>query len=228
MAASSPDSSPRLPLLLGFGGLLCIMAISGAGALRSLTAFRQEDTQIREQFLLRNRLLNDIRAGVYLSGTHVRDYLLEPDSGRAASYGQSLSSVRERMESDLAVYANQLEPSGSTQYSTLRSQLTNYWKAIDPVLSWSAARRHDAGYAYLRDEVFPRRAAMLDIAGEIGLLNEAQLQSGSTSAEVRLGGFQSRLGVTILAALGLGLGMAWLSVRRILTAQTQGSQRIKK
>ena len=87
MTVPPPDRSPRLPLLLGFGGLLCVMALSGWDALRLLNGFRKQDTQIRVQFLLRNRLLNDIRAGVYLSGTYVRDYLLEPDPERAASFG---------------------------------------------------------------------------------------------------------------------------------------------
>src|SRR5512135_464555 len=97
----------RLVLFVGFGGLLAIIALSGFDALRVLNQFRKEDDQIRRQFLFRNRVLNNIRAEVYLSGTYVRDYLLEPDPERAAGSGSSLENVRREMEADLASYGSQ-------------------------------------------------------------------------------------------------------------------------
>src|SRR5512135_3490042 len=100
-------SKSRLALLIGFGGLLAIIALSGFDALRVLNQFRKDDDQIRRQFLFRNRVLNNIRAEVYLSGTYVRDYLLEPDPERASGSGVSLENVRREMEADLASYGSQ-------------------------------------------------------------------------------------------------------------------------
>ena len=88
--------SSRLALLIGFGGLLLIMALAGIDALRVFQRFRQGDEQIRSRYLSQNHVLNDIRSDVYLSGTYVRDYLLEPDSARAAVYRASLEDVRDR------------------------------------------------------------------------------------------------------------------------------------
>ena len=70
--------SSRFTLALGFGGLLMIMALAGIDASRVLRQIRRDDDQIRRQFLSRNHVLNDIRSDLYLSGTYVRDYLLEP------------------------------------------------------------------------------------------------------------------------------------------------------
>ena len=97
--SGSKLSKSRLALLVGFGSLLAIIALSGFDALRVLRQFRKEDDQIRHQFLFRNRVLNNIRAEVYLSGTYVRDYLLEPDPERASGFGASLESVRRQMDS---------------------------------------------------------------------------------------------------------------------------------
>src|SRR6185369_2463404 len=99
--ALKPTKS-RLALFVGFGGLLAIIGLSGFDALRVLSQFRKEDDQIRRQFLFRNRVLNNIRAEVYLSGTYVRDYLLEPDPQRASGFGISLEGVRRQMETDLS------------------------------------------------------------------------------------------------------------------------------
>src|SRR5437016_366106 len=81
--SASKLSSGRLALLVGFGSLLAIMALSGFDASRVLRQFRRQDEQIRRQFMFRNRVLNNIRSEVYLSGTYVRDYLLDPDPARA-------------------------------------------------------------------------------------------------------------------------------------------------
>src|SRR5664279_5129998 len=100
--SGSSRSNSRLALLIGFGSLLAIIALSGFDALRVLSQFRKQDDQIRRQFLFRNRVLNNIRAEVYLSGTYVRDYLLEPDPQRASGFGTSLESVRRQMETELS------------------------------------------------------------------------------------------------------------------------------
>src|ERR1019366_4026655 len=91
--------SSRMALVAGFGGLISIMALAGIDALRSLQQFRRSDDQIRRRYLSQNHVLNDIRSDVYVSGTYVRDYLLEPDLQRAEAYRISLEGVRKHMES---------------------------------------------------------------------------------------------------------------------------------
>src|SRR5580704_17551535 len=86
--------SSRIALVIGFVGLLLIMILAGFDALQVLQQFRRSDEQIRRRYLSQNHVLNDIRADVYVSGTYVRDYLLEPDPERAEVYRTSLEDVR--------------------------------------------------------------------------------------------------------------------------------------
>jgi signal transduction histidine kinase len=227
-SAVSALSSSRLALRVGFGGLLVIMALSGFDALRVLDRFRQADSQIRRQFLFRNRVLNDIRSGVYLSGTYVRDYVLDPDPQRAAAFGASLKNVHRHMESDLGSYARQLEPEQSEQYAALRADLDQYWQILQPVLRWNAEERQQRGYAFLRDEVFPRRTAMLEVAGRIAEINDGQVNTGNQRASELLAQFQTRLAITMFAALALGLGMAVFSTRKILHLEAQAYARYQE
>src|ERR1700683_5832684 len=88
----------RLALALGFGWLLSIMGLAGIDALRVLQQFRRGDDQIRRRYLSENHVLNEIRSDVYLSGTYVRDYLLEPETERAETYRASLEQLRAQME----------------------------------------------------------------------------------------------------------------------------------
>jgi signal transduction histidine kinase len=219
------EASGRLVLVFGFGTLLLTVALSAADTLRVLQQYRQQDDRIRGQFLLRNRLLNDIRSEVYLSGTWVRDYLLDPDPGRAEGFGNSLAEVRAQMENDLTAYAATTAPVRQTEYEELRRELDRYWAVIDPVLQWDAQRRRTEGYIFLRDEVFPRRASTLEMAGRIAGLNEQQLNSGNERTADLLSRLQLRMEFTLLGALIVGAGLATFVTRRILALERHAQVR---
>jgi signal transduction histidine kinase len=211
----------RIALVVGFGGLLSIMALAGIDALRVLGHFRRSDEQIRRRYLAENHVLNDIRSDVYVSGTYVRDYLLEPEPQRADAYRANLEQVRKHMQAALDSYGRQAAPAGSQNYATLRTELTDYWGILDPIFQWDAAQRRRSGYSFLRDEVFPRRQNMLELAGQIAGLNERQLDAGNRQVVSLLVSFQTRLLLTLLAALALGLGLALFSMRKILGLEGQ-------
>jgi signal transduction histidine kinase len=221
-------ASSRLTLLIGFGGLLSIMSLAGVDALRVLQQFRRGDDQIRSRYLAQNHVLNDIRSDVYLSGTYVRDYLLEPDTERAEAYRASLEGVRKRMNTALETYGRQADSAEMQHYSNLRSELVDYWAILTPILQWDARERNHSGYAFLRDEVFPRRQSMLNIADRIAAINEQQLTAGNAEVVDLLLRFQTRLVLTLIAALLLGLGMAAFSMRKILRLEDQAGSRYEE
>src|SRR5215831_15507502 len=218
----------RIALIVGFGGLLAIIAVAGFDALRVLKQIRTNGDQIRQEFLFRNHVLNDIRSDVYLSGTYVRDYLLEPDFDRAESNRSALEKVRADMDSALESYANKLEPEESKHYAALKIELAGYWDVLGPVLQLKNEERQRKGYAFLRDEVFPRRAAMLDIADRIAGINEQQLAAGTERDAALLSSFQNRLALTLLLTVLLGIGMAAFSTWKILTLETHEHQQYRQ
>jgi len=218
----------RFALIVGFGSLLLAMALTGGDALLVLRKVRREDDGIRRQFLFRNHGLNEVRSDLYLSGTYVRDYLLEPEPVRAETFRSSLEDVRKRMQATLDAYARQLSPEDRLQYAALDTELVRYWDVLRPVMRWSTEERRTRGYAFLRDDVFPRRAAMLEIAGRIADLNEEQMNAGNERVVGLLVKFQTRLSLTLLAALAIGLGMAVFSTRRILHLEASSQLRYEE
>ena len=218
-------ASSRLALLIGFGGLLSIMALAGIDAFRVLQHFQKSDESIRQRYLSQNHVLNDIRSDVYVSGTYVRDYLLEPDQERASAYRTNLKDVRKHMEAALELHGRQATSAEVQQHTALRTELSEYWETLVPVFDWAPEQRHGSGYAFLRDEVFPRRQNMLAIADRIAAINDHQMTVGNDEVVSLLLEFQTRLLVTLVAALMLGLGMALFSMRRILGLEDQARQR---
>ena len=220
--------SSRLALMVGFGSLLAIMALAGIDALRVLQSFRTNDDRIRRQFLFRNHVLNDIRSEVYVSGTYVRDYLLEPETERAEAYRASLEQVRVQMVSALDSYGRQIAPEEGKHYNALQTELAQYWGILAPIFKWDATERRRLGYTFLRDEVFPRRQSMLAIADRIAEINEQQLNAANDLVVGLLVAFQTRVAITLMAALALGLGMAAFSMRKILKLEGQTQARYEE
>jgi signal transduction histidine kinase len=213
--------STRFALMAGFGGLLLIMAVAGIYGIGVLEKIRRNDNAIRKHFLSNNHALNDIRSQLYLSGTYVRDYLLEPEPGRAEAYLASLEEVRRQMDSALESFGHQLEPEQTQYYAELSAALSRYWQVLAPTFLWGTDQRRREGYVFLRDEIFPHRAATLAIADRIAYINEQQLDAGNRRVDYLLSEFQRRMAIILLAALVLGLGMAAFSTWKILRLEVQ-------
>jgi signal transduction histidine kinase len=186
------------------------------------------DDQIREEFQRRTRVLERIRSGLYVSGTYVRDYLLEPESGKAEGHRYSLLETRADMDSAIAEYRALLNAREAPTFEALTRDSGEYWKVLEPVLQWSAAQRKQSGYVFLRDEVFPRRTAMLRIADQAGAINESQLNAGKIKMAETFSQYRRRLTVTIGLTIGLGLLLASFSVRKILRLEAVAAENYRE
>jgi signal transduction histidine kinase len=214
----------RVALLAGFGGLLALLALSGLQAALVVSQIQARNSAIRRAYLERSRSLEQIRANLYLSGTYVRDYLLEPDAAKADASRASLAGTRRQIGADLASYGQRLERDEQVPFQGLRRELDGYWRSLDPVLSWGPRQRREQGYSFLRDVVYPRRTGMLSLADRIAAVNDRQLDRGDQELARLFAGFRLRLALTLAATLLLGALVAAASMRHILylEAQTAG------
>jgi signal transduction histidine kinase len=218
----------RSALLAGFGGLLLLMAGAGFNAVRVVRQIQTRNEAIRRDFLARNDSLEQIRGDVYLSGTYVRDYLLEPDPGNAEKHRNSLDLTRRDMDAALHRYEGLLSPGEVRPFEVLKTQLETYWQVLDPVFQWNVEQRHVRGYAFLRDEVFPRRMAMLGLADQIAAVSRQQLRSGNQLIASLFDQFSARLIGIIGLTLVLGLCLAAFCVSKILGLEKEAAQRYQE
>src|SRR5690349_4335212 len=196
MRTSRPIRS-RVVLIAGFGGLLLLVAFAGFDGIQALSQIRASNDRIREDFLLRTRLLERIRSDLYVSGTYVRDYLLEPEAGKAEGHRYSLLETKQDMDQALGQYRRLLTPEEKDTFERLTRELANYWNVLQPVFQWTAEKRQRDGFPFLRDEVFPRRMTMLGIADQIRDVDESQLNAGKLRMLETFAGFRQRLILTV-------------------------------
>jgi len=121
--------------------------------------------------------LRRLRSDVNLSGIYVRDYLLDSARERAPVYRQRIADYRianlQTFEELRGLAAG--TPDVAPRLTSLRSKLDDYWQTLDPLFDWTPNDKVSHSAQFLRNEVLPRREAVLAIATEIEEINNATL-----------------------------------------------------
>ncbi len=211
--------SRRLVLWGGFGALLVLMVVIAFRADRALKDIERRNAGIRQQYLKRGELLDRLRSNLYTSGIDVRDYLLEFDEIRAEERGKELQQAHRQMTDSLEKFAGELPPEEALWVAELRQSVSDYWAVLEPVTGWNLSMRLGAGDAFLRQEVFPRHTQLLALSDQISAANTRQLADGERRVAALFAGFRNQVTITALLTVLVGLMVAAVSIRRILSLE---------
>jgi signal transduction histidine kinase len=202
-------------LLLVFGMLIGLIAISGFGALhRARESYRAVST-LNERYRRTDNVLHSIASGIYMAGLLARDYVLDPSNAHAAEYRSQLLEERAAMEGEFRELRSAIREQDQAQLEKLRQEADGYWDALDPLFQWTPAQKGALSWSFLRREILPRRRAALAITGEVAKLTETNLEQQRQEIDgnqLAMAGFiQRMLAFTVL----LGLGIAAVTVARM-------------
>jgi len=207
----------RRVLIIGFGVLLILLVLCGLNARAVLSRLQASNEGILQNFLEEQKRLDQVRSAIYLSGTYLRDYLLEPDPVKAEQSRAELERARAQVSSTLAHPGLLSGARGNDDlHAALEREIAEYWHTLDPVLSWKAEQRHRQGYRFLHDEVFPRRSSTLSIADTIASVNQRQLLDRDDRLLSLFSSFRSRLMIALVLMVLLGIFQAAASTIHLL------------
>ena len=215
----------RRLLLIGFGGLLLLLAFTGFNAVSVLNRIQTRNASIRQDYVDRDRILQQLRSDVYLSGTYVRDLLLEPDPTRADVHRNELNAARDRIESMIAAYQRVLRGEERAPFQRFTKEVVSYFDSLRPALQWDSNQRRQFGYAFMRDSLLPRRMVIVRLADQISQLNQEQMETGSKRVAALFSTFRRDLFVLLIITLIVGFLLASGSIHRILRLERLSSFR---
>jgi signal transduction histidine kinase len=206
-------------LLAGFGGLLGLMSMAGVDALVVLRQVKISNAGMRRVFLTRGRSLDQIRSGIYVSGTVARDYLLAADPSAAEEQRTKLRSIQHETETALADYARSLNVEEAATFRSLLAEIHAYWKVLDLMLEPDRQDRRQRGATYFYHQLVLRRTAMLDLAEGIARRNEQEITAGDERLGAMFDAFRFRLIVILALTLAGGFALASIAAARLLRSQ---------
>jgi signal transduction histidine kinase len=219
------SSQTRRLLLIGFGGLLLLLAITGLNALSVLRKIETRNERIREDYFNRDRILEQLRSDVYLSGTYVRDLLLEQDPSLADTHRRELGDARIRIEANVAAYNRILRPEERAPVQQFTSEVKTFFNSLRPALEWNAAQRRELGYAFMKDSLLPRRMGIVRLADQISEVNQRQMDAGNEQVANMFADFRRSLIILLVLTLTGGTLLAGGSIYRILRLEHLSAQR---
>jgi signal transduction histidine kinase len=222
------SSQTRRLLLLGFGGLLLLLAFTGLNAVSVLKRIQAENERIREDYVKRNQILEQLRSDVYLSGTYVRDLLVEPDPALADIHRKELENARVRIASAVTSYDRILRSEERAPFQQFASELTAYFVTLQPALQWTAAQRRLLGYLFMKDSLLPRRAVIVRLTDQISQVNQNQLDAGNRQLNELFANFRKQLIVLFVLTLFCGLLLAGGSINRLLRWERLSALRLEE
>jgi signal transduction histidine kinase len=222
------DRQIRRLLLMGFGGLLVLLAFSGLNTLSVLRGIQTQNERIREDYFNRDQILEQLRSDIYLSGTYVRDLLLEQDPSRADIHRLELQAARTRINRNVAAYDRVLRPEERRAFHEFRAELDAYFNSLQPALEWNAVQRRSLGYAFMKDSLLPRRMVVVRLADQVSRVNERQMESGNEQIESLFSRFRRSLIISLVFMLVCGVLLAAGSISRILRLEQISEKRFEE
>jgi signal transduction histidine kinase len=200
---------------IGLATLLLLVIYSVSTASNKAQAIYTRLAELNEHHREVEAKLRSLRSDVHLSGIFVRDYLLDTERAHAQEYQERLAEFR---NANLATLAELHELAGATddgRIQSLQSQLEEYWRAFDPLIDWTIAEKITLSARFLRTQVIPRRAAVLEIAQEIEELNNANLAAQGEEVTRQQEAFRSELYTLLWQSVALGLFLTVTAVIRL-------------
>ena len=218
-------SQTRRLLLMGFGGLLLLLAITGLNALSVLKRIQSENERIRADYVNRDRILEQLRSDIYLSGTYVRDFLLEPDPALADVHRKELESARARIQANENAYRRMLRKQELVPFERFAHGLRAYFNSLDPAMQWDPGQRRALGYSFMKDSLLPRRMEIVRLTDQISQVNQSQLEIGNREVSELFSNFRRSLITLSAATFVCGLLVAGGSMLRLLQLERLSSLR---
>ena len=199
----------RVALVAGFGALLVLMAIICMDSLGTLEAFETRNAQITQDFLYRERTLEQVRAGLYESGNLISDYMLVETDPQAREILQNeLKSIRKETTAQLRACVQSLPLDKKEPFQRLEVEMGKYWSTIESIFALGGKRKQEQSNPLPRNAVLSQHAEILAITKEVSAVNDDELKETERRIEEVFAQFRRRLLTVTTLALSLGLILA--------------------
>ena len=211
-------------LLLGFGALIFLIALSGLGALQRTRETYREVSVLNERYRRTERTLNEVVSAIHLVDLLARDYLLDPSNISAPRYRSRLVAAHESMDNELRELHQMVRSEDAPKLQRLREEVEGYWNSLDPLFEWTPQQKLALSWLFLRKHVLPRRDAVLSIVSEIRGLTEANLDRQRLEIDNKEADIPRFIGRMAAITMLLGVLIAGISVLRMKRLEQHSDQ----
>jgi len=211
-------------LALGFGSLVLLTILLGLDAWRRSNQINTTILAIHDSQSRAEEALRDIETGIYLSSIFARDFLLDPSQLTADSHREELRAIRNSMDGRIATLNQLTLGADKTLLDRLHQEVDAYWDSLDPIFDWTPVQKMALSSLFLRQQVLPRRTAVLDMASEVKMLNAGHLGQRRREIDRRMAEFKQSGGRALQMVVLLGLVVSAASILRLSRLENRSEE----
>jgi signal transduction histidine kinase len=211
-------------LLFGLLSLLALIVFSAVAGGEMAARTYQEMAAIHRTHQALDQALNQVKSHIFLASIYLRDFLLDPSNVNSDYYRRQLRQSQSAAQSQL----NRIkELTGNLEKSRLAEldlQMKSYWSSLDPVFTWSAEEKTRSRFAFIRQDVLPRRQTLLSMAEDIQSLYARNYQREQDRVNESRAHFQRYNRNLIFLTLALGLIVTAVAVLSTLRLERRAAE----
>lgn len=200
----------RLVLRSGFSIIIGLLVISTVMAWRIQETFSQRSFEIHRQFVQEQELLTSLRRVLWSVGIVLRDHYLNPTPDTTA-INERLAELRADA-SKLFVSLRTVTPR-TEAVSALELQFAELWNLAKTAADAEAKLDQAERFAFLQNEIVPRRNEAGRVLREIEKANHSSLASSEEEFRFTRTGATRRLIILLTFSLVCGMVVAYFSMR---------------
>jgi len=208
----------------GFGTLVVLIAVLGVSAMRRARVIHRETITAHDAYLKADLLVRELPADLHLSGVLVRDYLLDPSPFLGPDHRGRLKAQEAEIQRKLEMLRLLLTPEQGVALQRLKSEFDAYWNSLDPLFEWTLDQKSWMSRSFLREEVLPRRNAIVSLAAEISRISAANMAAEQIRLQASQETFQDFIRKLLWITVVLGLIVAAISISSILRLERRDRQ----
>jgi signal transduction histidine kinase len=223
-----PSKKVRLTLLIGFGGLLALMLVTGREALDLARQLQVQEEAIRQTALAHTQPLMVLSSSICVYNDRVQEYLLSQDPQAEGLTASEFSRLTAEVNSTLNAFPQTRQPEERALFEDLEHLFAVQQEMMHPILSWNQEQRHRQALRLLHEQVLPEQARLQETSERIALWNRQRLGAANQEIFASFASLQARqsrlLAISLTAALVLSLSSALY----LLHLEQQGQQRYQE
>lgn len=227
-AKRNMNSRSTFALAIGFGILIVLIAVLGFGALRRAGTIYLEMHTAQDSYLGTEAFRRYIVQDMYLADVLVRDYLLDPSPENAQGHSEELQEIRDSLQERLDLLSQRVGENDSPKLRRLQEEVEGYWESLSPIFEWTIQEKAQRSSRFLRNNVLPRRKAVVDLAREMANINNANLESERQRLQTAQDVLRTFLLQMIAFTLGLGILVALLTIYRVAVLEKRHDEQRKQ
>jgi len=223
-----PSKKVRLTLLIGFGGLLALMLVTGLEALDLARQLHVQEEAIRRTFLAHTQPLMVLSSSICVYNDRVQEYLLSQDPQAEGLTASEFSRLTAEVNSTLNAFPEARQPEERALFEDLEHLFAAQQEMMHPILSWNQEKRHRQALQFLHEQVLPEQARLQETSERIALWNRQQLGAANQEIFASFSSLQARQSRLLAISLTAALVLSLASALYLLHLERQGQQRYQE